>query len=64
MDTKVKELLEVKKRSTVSISLKEIPIGVHKRILKYKTQITGKYQRDFNLKQAYVEFLKEAAKTI
>ena len=64
MDTKVNELTEPKKKNTVTVTLSGVPKSVHNRVAKYRTQLTGKHERNFTMKEAYVEFLKEAAKSI
>lgn len=51
------------KRRSVSITLKSIPMSVHKRIIEYRRDINAKRRVDLNLKQAYVEWLKETTKT-
>jgi hypothetical protein len=64
MENEVKEKQELKKSSIVSMSLNGIPRSVHNKILKYRTDIIGKYRKPFSVKEAYVEFLKEQSKAI
>jgi ABC-type sulfate transport system substrate-binding protein len=58
MENQVREKGEKRKKSLVAISF-DVPRDVHKKILSYKNKITGLKDRDFTVKQAYVEFLKE-----
>lgn len=66
MEGEVKENIEHKdrklKRRSVSITLTGIPMSVHERINDYKRDINAKRRKDLNLKQAYVEWLKETTK--
>lgn len=65
MEGEVKEKLEVPKRqSSVTITLPGIPRSVHNKMLKYRRTLNRDRQKDYNLKAAYVEFLKEATKSI
>jgi hypothetical protein len=48
----------------ISMSLQGIPEAVHAKILKYRARLVGRKERSFTVKEAYVEFLKEASKTI
>lgn len=59
----VKEKAEVRK-GPVTLTLTDIPRSVHNRILKYRRKLNSERQKDFNLKTSYVEFLKEATKSI
>ena len=63
MESQVKEKKKRKSR-TVSMSLRGIPKVVHDRILLYKTEITGRDRRDYNVKEAYVKFLEEKSQSI
>lgn len=63
MDNQVKEKIEVKK-GPVTMYLEDVPRSVHNKILSYKQKITGERMKDFTVKQAYVEFLKEKTKAI
>jgi hypothetical protein len=47
----------------ISMSLNDIPRGVHKKIVKYRSQITGKQMRKVSVKEAYVEALKVFSKS-
>lgn len=64
MDGEVKEKLEVKKKSGVTLILKGIPTRVNQRIKTYQRKISAERGKKFNLKTSYVEFLKEATKSI
>lgn len=67
MESEVKEKLEVKKREgndPVTMYLENIPGRVHKRMLRYRAEITGRMHRKVSIKEAYVEFLKEATRSI
>ena len=63
MENEAKELLEVKK-PVKSMRIRNIPLSVHNKIVKYKADLTGKYRRAFTLEDAYVEFLKEYSKSV
>lgn len=63
MEGEVKEKPE-QKRVSVSITLKGIPVTVHKKLIKFNRKINADRNRDYNLKAAYVEFLKEATKSL
>lgn len=67
MSNEVKGKLEVKKRGPndpVSMYLQNIPTRVHKKLQRYRTEITGRDHKTYTIKEAYVEFLKEATKAI
>lgn len=51
-------------KSKVSMPLKDIPMSVHNKIKRYKRKINSERQADYNIKEAYVEFLKEKTATV
>lgn len=63
MEGEVKEKPE-QKRVSVSITLKDIPVTVHNKLIKFNRKINADRNKDYNLKEAYVEFLKEATKSL
>lgn len=67
MSNEVKEKLEVKKRAAndpVTMYLQNIPARVHRKLQRYRTEITGRDHKTYSIKEAYVEFLKEATKNL
>lgn len=48
-----------KPRSGVTLTLEDIPAGVHRKLVRYQRKIMGERDRKYNIKQAYIEFLKE-----
>ncbi len=61
MEGKAKKKVEGRKGS-VTVTLTGIPRTVHNWIQKYRRKINSERQKDYNLKDSYVEFLKEATK--
>jgi hypothetical protein len=64
MESEVKEKLEVKqktKSNTTGITLEGIPLWVHKRVKAFQLKISSELGRKLTVKEAYIEFLKEAA---
>jgi hypothetical protein len=48
-----------KAKDLVTFTLKNLPLAVHNRIKSYRRKINNDKGTDFNLNDAYVEFLKE-----
>ena len=46
-------------KSKVSMTLTNIPRSVHNKIKSYKRKVNAERRADYNIKEAYVEFLKE-----
>ena len=46
-------------KSKVSMPLENIPMSVHNKIKSYRRKINYERKAGYNIKQAYVEFLKE-----
>ena len=63
IEGEVKEKVGVRK-GPVTLTLTNVPRSVHNRIMKYRRKINSEQQKDYNLKASYVEFLKEATKSI
>jgi hypothetical protein len=49
---------------TKQMSLKGIPISVHKKIVKYGTKRGAELGRKLNVKESYVEFLTQMAREV
>jgi hypothetical protein len=64
MDNKDIEKIAPKAKTAVSMSFKDIPTSVHKKILKFKRLISGRDNRDYNVKEAYRQFIIEKSKDI
>lgn len=66
MGDEVKEKPEQKetRRAFVSITMPDVPIAVHNKLIKYRRKISGERQKDYNIMAAYTEFLKEATKEL
>lgn len=65
MNDEVKEKAEQKepvRRTSVSVTIPDVPMGVHNKIIKYRRKISSDRQRDFSMMEAYNEFLKEYTK--
>jgi hypothetical protein len=65
MDSEVKEKLEgpKKRRSNVTaITLFGVPLWVHKRMREYALKLSVEKGKKVTMREAYVEFLKEALK--
>jgi hypothetical protein len=65
MESEGKVILEDSKRSprtTVSMAIVGIPKGVHKKLIDYKNKINHERKKQYNLVEAYREFLIENTK--
>lgn len=62
----VKEKLEVKKarRRGITLTLPGVPAKVNEKVKGYQRKISAERGKKYNLKAAYVEFLKEATKSL
>jgi hypothetical protein len=60
MDAEVNE--KDQKRTTVSITIPNVPMSVHNKIKLYRRKIMLERKKDFGMMAAYGEFLKEATK--
>lgn len=58
MEPEVKQK-KVKARGSITLVLKGIPRSAHKCIVRYQKTITGLRNKKYNIKQAYVEWIKE-----
>jgi hypothetical protein len=63
MENEVKEKQELKKSSIVSMSLNGIPRSVHNKILKYRTDIIGKYRKPLQCKGGLCRVFERAVKS-
>lgn len=64
MEVENNEKIKKERRGPISsLTISNIPRSVHNKIVDYQMKITGERRRPFTVKQAYVEFLKEATKT-
>lgn len=62
MNTEVKEKLEVSK-PTIAVRL-DIPKKIHEKIVKHQFDLTGRMSRSVNFKQATIDLLTIATKSI
>ncbi len=63
MESEFKEMTEVKK-PVKSMRLRNIPVSVHNKIVRYQADLIGKHRKTFTLEDSYVEFLKESTKSL
>jgi hypothetical protein len=60
METEIKKKKPKRRKgSPVTLTLRRIPGTVHEFLYDYRRAINGQRRRDYNIKQAYVEFLIE-----
>lgn len=66
MDGEVKEKIETKeaKRSAVSLTIRNVPISVHNKMIKWNRKLNADRQRTYSIMEAYAEFLKEQTKNL
>jgi hypothetical protein len=50
-----------KAKNTVSVLIEGVPLWLHKRMKDYRKRINFERGKDFTLRQAYAEYLKDAA---
>jgi hypothetical protein len=62
MEGEDKKNEESKKSSSVTLTLSRIPRRVHNKLKEYRKKVNHEKNKDLNLKEAYVEFLKEMTK--
>lgn len=51
-------------RKNVVLTVGGVPIAVHNRIKRYRVAIIGRDKKNYDLMQAYAEFLKEYSKRL
>lgn len=65
MDSENSEKIKKRRKGPIKgLTLRNIPRTVHNKIGDYQLKIGGERGRFFDIKEAYVEFLKEATKTV
>lgn len=64
MEGEVKEKQQKQTTKGVNVNLKDVPKRVNEKLKEYQRKISAERGRKFNLKTSYVEFLKEATKSI
>lgn len=65
MEVESTEKIKKERRGAISsLTISNIPRSVHSKIVEYQLKISGERRKYYTVKQAYVEFLKEAAKTV
>jgi hypothetical protein len=62
MESEVNE--KEQKRTTVTITIPAVPIGVHNKIKLYRRKIMLERKKDYGMMAAYAEFLKEKTKDL
>lgn len=62
MDAEVNE--KDQKRTTVSITIPNVPVSVHNKIKLYRRKIMLERKKDYGMMAAYAEFLKETTKNM
>lgn len=65
METENKEKIKKSRKGPIKgLTLNNIPRSVHKKIGDYQLKIGGERGRFYDIKEAYVEFLKEHTKNL
>lgn len=53
-----------KAKTTVSVLIEGVPLWLHKRVKDYRKRINFERGKDFTLRQAYAEYLKEVTEKL
>ena len=58
METEVKE----KDEKTITATVPDVPMPVHRKLMRYKRKINLERNRDYTIMEAYTEYLIESTK--